>query len=120
MIGTYGLTHIGLAVRDVERALRFYKDVFGANEVYREPGTIQAQTPGSHDILSFEEDASKAGEMKGVTHFGFRLRKPEDIEAAAIAVRAGGKILQQGEFVPREPYIFASDPDGYRIEIWYE
>jgi len=121
MIGTYGLTHIGLAVRDVERALRFYEDVFGARAVYRETGTIQAQTPGSHDILSFEDDASKAGEMKGVTHFGFRLRKLEDIEAAAIAVqRAGGKILEQGEFLPGEPYIFASDPDGYRIEIWYE
>ncbi len=59
--------------------------------------------------------------MKGVTHFGFRLRKPQDIEAAANAVRrAGGKILEEGEFVPGEPYLFASDPDGYRIEIWYE
>ncbi len=41
MIGTYGLTHIGLAVRDVERAFRFYEDVFGAKAVYRDPGTIQ-------------------------------------------------------------------------------
>ena len=121
MVATYGLTHIGLAVRDAERAFRFYEEVFGAKAVYREPGTIQAQTPGSHDIIAFEEDAPSAGVMKGVTHFGFRLRKPEGIEAAAKAVRrAGGKVLEQGEFVPGEPYIFASDPDGYRIEIWFE
>lgn len=121
MIETYGLTHIGLAVRDVERAFRFYEQVFGAKAIYREPGTIQAQTPGQRDIISFEEDASRAGEMKGVTHFGFRLVDPKDIDAAADAVRgAGGKILDRGEFVPGEPYLFASDPDGYRIEIWFE
>src|SRR5439155_21732597 len=109
MIGTYGLTHIGLAVRDAERALRFYEDVFGARAVYREPGTIQAQTPGSHDILSFEEDASKAGEMKGVTHFGFRLRKLEDIETASIVVRgAGREFLEQGAIVAGDLYIVAA------------
>jgi catechol 2,3-dioxygenase-like lactoylglutathione lyase family enzyme len=25
-----------------------------------------------------------------------------------------------GEFVPGEPYLFATDPDGYTFEIWYE
>lgn len=25
-----------------------------------------------------------------------------------------------GEFVPGEPYVFASDPDGYEVELWYE
>jgi len=80
-------------------AFRFYEEVFGAKAVYREPGKIQAHTRGSHDIIAFEENAPIAGVMKGVT--GFRLRKPKDIEAAARAVRrAGGKILEQGEFVP--------------------
>jgi len=121
MVRTYGLTHIGIAVRDAERSSRFYREVLGARVVYEEAGNIQVQTPEAHDVISFEEDASKAGKMAGVTHFGFRLVKPEDIDAAAKAVeRAGGKILERGKFVPGEPYIFASDPDGYRIEIWYE
>jgi len=34
--------------------------------------------------------------------------------------RAGGKILSRGDFVPGEPYLFAADPDGYMVEIWYE
>ncbi len=29
MVKTYGLTHISLAVRDAERSLRFYEQVFG-------------------------------------------------------------------------------------------
>ena len=121
MVRTYGLTHIGLAVKDAERSLRFYRDVFGAREVWRGPGSIQVTTPGSHDVIAFEEKPSKAGKMAGVTHFGLRLVDAKDIDAAARAIEAaGGKIVERGEFVPGEPYVFAKDPDGYTIEVWYE
>lgn len=33
--------------------------------------------------------------------------------------RAGGS-CGVGEFVPGEPYLFAADPDGYEVEVWYE
>ena len=33
---------------------------------------------------------------------------------------AGGRVLSQGEFVPGEPYLFATDLDGYEFEIWFE
>ena len=121
MVQTYGLTHIGLAVKDPERSFRFYREVFGAREVWRGPGSIQVTTPGNHDVIVFEEAKANRGKMAGVTHFGFRLIDPKDIDDAARAIeRAGGNILEKGEFVPGEPYIFASDPDGYTIEIWYE
>lgn len=121
MVKTYGLTHVALAVKDAERSLRFYRQVFGAKPVYRENGFIQAQTPGSRDVLVFEENAPRTGKRGGIAHFGFRLTKPADIEAAAKAVRrAGGKISSKGEFCPGEPYLFFTDPDGYEVEIWYE
>ncbi len=121
MVRTHGLTHVALAVRDAERAFRFYEAVFGAVAVYRQEGFIQAQTPGSRDVLVFEEDAKRAGKAGGVAHFGFRLLDPADIDAAAAAVReAGGSIREQGEFCPGEPYLFCADPDGYEVEIWYE
>jgi catechol 2,3-dioxygenase-like lactoylglutathione lyase family enzyme len=121
MVKTHGLTHIALAVRDPERSLRFYQQVLGVVEVFREPGFIQAQTPGSRDVLVFEKKASQAGKSGGVAHFGFRLLDPADIAAAAREVEAGGgKILSQGEFCPGEPYLFARDPDGYEVEIWFE
>ncbi|HEV8600041.1 MAG TPA: VOC family protein [Gemmatimonadales bacterium] len=121
MVKTHGLTHIALAVRDPERSLQFYRQVFGVVAVFQEPGFIQAQTPGSRDVLVFEKHASKAGKAGGVAHFGFRLLDPADIGVAAREVeRAGGKILSQGEFCPGEPYLFARDPDGYEIEIWFE
>jgi catechol 2,3-dioxygenase-like lactoylglutathione lyase family enzyme len=122
MVKTYGLTHIALAVHDAARAARFYKDVFGAVEVYSGEGFVQAQTPGTRDVLVFEErDSGAVGKSGGIAHFGFRLQSPEDVRAAAEEIRrAGGTVKDMGEFVPGEPYVFATDPDGYEIEIWYE
>lgn len=54
MIKTYGLTHLALGVEDPERALLFYQTVLGVIAVYREPNFIQAQTPGSRDVLVFQ------------------------------------------------------------------
>ena len=121
MVKTYGLTHIALAVRDPQRSLEFYQAVLGVVCVWRSDDFIQAQTPGSRDVLVFERDPKKAGKSGGVAHFGFRLTKPSDIDAAVKAVReAGGTVTDHGEFVPGEPYLFARDPDGYEFEIWYE
>ena len=120
MVNTHGLTHIALTVRDPERSFRFYQSVFGVVEIYREEGFVQAQTPGSRDVLVFQKGA-RAGKAGGVAHFGFRLVDPADLESAVREVeQAGGTITSQGEFCPGEPYLFARDPDGYELEIWYE
>ena len=121
MISTYGLTHVALSVRDAARSAAFYKQVFGAVEVYAQDGFIQLQTPGARDVLVLEEDPERAGRAGGIAHFGFRLIDPADIDRARKAVEAaGGTVREYGEFVPCEPYLFAIDPDGYELEIWYE
>jgi catechol 2,3-dioxygenase-like lactoylglutathione lyase family enzyme len=62
-----------------------------------------------------------AGAPGGIIHFGFRLTRPEDIDAAvALVERAGGTVSSKGEFAPGLPYAFVRDPDGYEIEIWFE
>jgi predicted enzyme related to lactoylglutathione lyase len=121
VLKTHGLTHIALAVEDARRSFRFYEKVFGVVAVFDEDGFIQAQTPGSRDVIVFDENKKRAGKRGGIAHFGFRLTKPEDIDAAAASVKkAGGKILSKGDFVPGEPYLFFEDPDGYEVEVWYE
>lgn len=121
MVRTYGLTHIALAVRDLERSVRFYAGVFGAKVVYRDVGLVQLQTPGSRDVLVLERNRSRAGRTGGVQHFGYRLRSARGIAGAAEAVvAAGGSVESEGKFVPGEPYLFARDPDGYTVEIWFE
>jgi catechol 2,3-dioxygenase-like lactoylglutathione lyase family enzyme len=122
MINTWGLTHIALAVADLDRASRFYREVFGAVEVYRQATLVQVQIPGTRDVIVFElRDPAKVGASGGIAHFGFRLKDPADVDEAARAVQAaGGTVKSKGEFCPGEPYVFAADPDGYEVEIWFE
>jgi len=121
MVRTFGLTHLALAVTDVDRAFEFYSAVFGMVAVFRSDSFLQAQTPGARDVLVFERSETKRGDSGGVAHFGFRLTDPSDIDGAAAEVeKAGGTIVEKGEFCPGEPYLFARDRDGYLFEIWYE
>jgi predicted enzyme related to lactoylglutathione lyase len=72
-------------------------------------------------VIAFERDPERAGVPGGIIHFGCRLLRPEDIDAAVVAVqRAGGSVSSRGEFAPGCPYALVRDPDGYEIEIWYE
>jgi catechol 2,3-dioxygenase-like lactoylglutathione lyase family enzyme len=120
-VATHGLTHVALAVRDPQRAMRFYQQVLGVIPVYESEDFVQVQTPGSRDVIVFERKPRQAGKSGGVVHFGFRLQRPEDIQHAEDVVRkAGGMIKERGEFVPGEPYVFFNDLDGYEVEIWYE
>jgi catechol 2,3-dioxygenase-like lactoylglutathione lyase family enzyme len=121
MVKTFGLTHLALAVADPERSFRFYEQLFGVVAVYRGDHFIQAQTPGSRDVLVFERKPAAAGPGGGIMHFGFRLRAAEDIATAMTAIEAaGGTVVSHGEFCPGEPYVYVRDPDGYEIEIWHE
>jgi len=123
---TYGLTHIAIAVKDLDRTLAFYQKVFDVKIMYRHDNFLQVNTPGCNDIIVFEKkkagpDSYRDGKTGGIAHFGFRLRNAKDIEEMAERINAaGGKIIDKGEFVPGEPYIFFKDPDGYEVEIAYE
>jgi catechol 2,3-dioxygenase-like lactoylglutathione lyase family enzyme len=122
MIKTYGLTHTALRVRDLDRTIAFYGALFGMRVLHRGKNGADIGTPGSNDVMSIlpaEDD--KVGDMGHLGHIGFRLQAPEDIEAIAGAVEAaGGVVKEKGHFTPDEPYVFATDPDGYVLEIWYE
>lgn len=121
MIKTHGLSHVALSVSDPDRSLAFYESVFGVREYFRSESTIQVLGPGPFDVLAFEKRPADAGVSGGIIHFGFRLTRPEDIDAAVSAVEsAGGVVTSRGEFAPGLPYAFVRDPDGYEIEIWFE
>jgi predicted enzyme related to lactoylglutathione lyase len=119
---TYGLTHLAIAVSDLNRTKKFYEQVFDMQIMYHEDRFIQLTTPGCNDIIVFEEKKDRQiGQTGGIAHFGFRLKRPTDIEDILNKViQAGGTVIHKGEFVPGSPYVFFKDPDGYEIEVWYE
>ena len=122
MVRTQGLTHIHLVVRDLERSLRFYKGVFGMEERFRAgPMMVFLNTPGSEDMITLNQDpaeAQLAGVNAGVAHFGFRLAKDADLDAAIEEIEAaGGKLIRRGEHEPGVVFAYIEDPDGYVIEL---
>ena len=90
--------------------------------MYHEPGFLQMSTPGSNDILVFEQkDGRPVGKTGGIAHFGFRLKDAGDMTIILQKISvAGGQITSQGAFVKGSPYVFFKDPDGYELEVWYE
>lgn len=121
MVATYGLTHLALAVSDPARSALFYADVFGCVVSFEDDSKVEVQTPGRHDVISLERANDGVGSAGGINHFGFRLVRPEDIDAAVDdVIRAGGTVETRGEFAPGFPYAFVRDLDGYTLEIWFE
>lgn len=132
-VQTFGLTHLALAVGDPERSFRFYERLLGAKLLATLEGCedsdlagedwIEFGVPGCHDVITLsraEEDVT--GDTGQLAHFGFRLVGAEDPDFLAAAVEsAGGTVIEKGRFQSGgDPYLFARDPDGYAIELWYE
>ena len=120
MIRTQGLSHIHLIVRDLERSLRFYTEVFGMKEQFREGGyMVFLATPGREDLVTLNQDPGethRAGDNGGVSHFGFRV--VSDFDAAIADVEAaGGRLIGRGEHAPGVRFAYVADPDGCVIEL---
>ncbi len=123
MVKTRGLTHIHLAVRNLDQSLRFYTQGLGMTERFRDgPKMVFLNTPGSQDLITLNEDPAEAllaGVNGGVLHFGFRLADSADLDTAIAEVgAAGGKLIQRGEHAPGVPFAYVEDLDGFVIELY--
>ncbi len=121
MLKTQGFTHLHLAVKDIQRSLKFYTETLGMQVQFWEGRSmVFLHTPGSRDLLTLRQArrGEAVGMGGGLGHFGFRLKDKAGLDAAVKeVVAAGGKLLGRGEHAPGLPYAYLSDPDGYVIEL---
>ena len=102
-------------VRDLERAVAFYKQAFGLEEVFRGEQIVFVGTPGTDSALGVLLDPERAGSGPHTVGFHVDHAVPPD-DAVRDVEAAGGRILERGEHAPDVPYARITDPDGN--ELW--
>ena len=102
-------------VRDLDRAVAFYKTAFGLEEVFRAEQIVFVGNPGGGAELGLLRDPEHAG--SGPMNVGLHVdHAVADGVAARDVEAAGGKILERGEHAPGVPFARITDPDGN--ELW--
>jgi catechol 2,3-dioxygenase-like lactoylglutathione lyase family enzyme len=141
MIPLLRLTHVGICVSDLERSLRFYRDLLGFRfehelAVEGEPSdtllrlrdvklhaTYLVRDGVRIELLRFASPAAPPPRTRtmhehGLTHLSFRVA---DLDATVAALRAAGERVLE-ETVIRFPEFQSAaclviDPDGQLIEL---
>lgn len=110
------LNHLNLNVRDLERSRRFYCDILGMTLQWEEESMIFLRC-GETDFALIQRDPVEVESI----HFGFRLPESGDVDAWADHLRKQNATIEHGPF-ERDAgrVLFARDPDGYRIEFYWE
>jgi predicted enzyme related to lactoylglutathione lyase len=134
------LSHIGICVSDYERSVRFYTEALGfslSHEVdFKEPFDLLTQLPGLNGHAGFLHKGTLMVELihyrapeavgpaaprpmnqLGLTHIAIIVA---DLDGAAQQIEnCGGAVLRETRVSSTfGDMMFATDPDGTRLELW--
>jgi catechol 2,3-dioxygenase len=123
------LGHLVLYVSDLERSVRFYRDVLGFTELDADAPLPSARAFSSgrthHELLLIEvgPDAAPipAGRRLGLYHFGLKVGDSDDELRAVLADLVANDVTIVGasdHTVTHSLYI--EDPDGNEIELYVD
>jgi len=129
MINVQSVGHIVLKVRDLERAVRFYRDVLGLREVARatfgRPMVFFSATGANHhDLALFDvgPDAAPPDDRAvGLNHVALKIGASlEELRAAKAHLEARGvrDLRLRDHRVSQSIYL--ADPDGNRLELYVD
>jgi catechol 2,3-dioxygenase-like lactoylglutathione lyase family enzyme len=116
-----GLRHLGLAVRDIDRAADFYATWFGFDQGPRQQypdGTVFVRNADGFDLALHRVDT--AVQLPEFFHFGFRAQFPDEVKRTGDRLRGAGVELFDVVDDPDLVSFKCLDPDGYRVEVYWE
>ena len=125
-IGPVRLNHAVLFVADLERAERFYVDVFGMVVAAREPraGAAFLRLPRSgnhHDLGLFGVGASAPPRQRGgigLYHLAWQVDTIDELEQARAALTEAGAYTGESSHGATKS-LYGVDPDGNEFEIMW-
>ncbi|HEV8439306.1 MAG TPA: VOC family protein [Methylomirabilota bacterium] len=122
-IGLKRLQHLVLWVSNVERSVRFYRDVLGFEVTSQRPRAAFLKIPGSpddHHLGLFEQTGVPAPDERvaRMYHSAWEVGDLGDL------ARARQRLIQAGALVGSSDHgvslsLYAKDPDGLEFEIFW-
>jgi catechol 2,3-dioxygenase-like lactoylglutathione lyase family enzyme len=122
--GALGIRHIALRVHDLERVRAFYTDVLGY-VVEWEPSPNESYLTYAGDNLALHRTAAPVSEevrrLGPLDHFGFVVRRPDDVDAWYAHFQAHGVPCEQPPRTHRDGArsFYARDPEGNVLQVIY-
>ena len=112
------IDHVGLAVRDPERSLRFYRDVLAVEgEVHGGGDGYVITTPGGVAFTLFRGEPPPA---MGELHVGVSLRDAAAVRSERARFRALGLAELEWYDEPGYTSVKVADPDGYVVQVAWD
>ena len=122
-IGLKRLQHLVLWIADVERSVRFYRDVLGFEVKHRFPGAAFLKIPGTpddHNLGLFEQAGVRppSESVARMYHAAWEVGELTDL------ARARRRLIEVGSLVGESDHgvslsLYAKDPDGLEFEIFW-
>lgn len=121
------LGHVVFYVKDLERALRFYRDLLGFKEVGRIfNGTAAALTSGRthHELLLIQvgdAPGPSSGRRRGLYHIGIKVGDSlDDLRQAKRELEQAGISIDGMSDHTVSQSLYLKDPDGNEVELYVD
>ncbi|MFS0837558.1 metallothiol transferase FosB [Paenibacillus sp. 1P03SA] len=112
-----GINHILVSVSDLERSIRFYREVLGATLLVKGRSLAYFDLGGLWLALNTEPDIPRSEIRQSYTHVAFTVDE-EDLPALEAKLAACGALLPGRERDSRDKNsLYFEDPDGHKFEF---
>ncbi len=117
--------HIHLKVADLDRALRFYRDVLGFEETQRYPGAAFLSAGGYHHHIGLNTWESGGGTppppgSTGLYHIAIRYPRRAELADALRRLRTAGIQLDGAADHGVSEALYLRDPDQNGVELYWD
>ena len=114
--------HMGLAVKDLQRSVTFYRTLLGRGPSKTRPRYAKFEVAEPPVNLALNEVGGDTGPNNPVAHFGVQVKSTAAVEAIAARLEAAGleTVVEEGVTCcyAVQDKVWATDPDGNRWEVY--